>query len=207
MSSATATATVETESLPPPKRTFKRDLGYRLSFEEIHDYGKKLARKKVERDALDEKKKNLTKQLNGQLAEIDAEVDRLSDAVDTGEELRSVECGEFFEGSQKVVRRLDTYEEIDRGPLSWADQQTEIPGLDADSDDFPSENHQQDGDVGEVPPLEMVTSSMGDEVAHMPDDPEPVVELDAEGEAPAEAPVPPAGDPPKAKRGRKAKKG
>jgi len=183
------TAEESYQAPPSVRRIFSREIPHILSRDEIHDYGKRLARRKVEWDVLDEKRKNVAAQFKGQLAEIGSDVDRLTAAIDSGEEMRTTACYELVEGAHVIVRRADTHEEVDRRPALPSDLQESLPGME-EEDDFNGFNHQ----VKYEDEPELVTSSAGDIVAHMPDD---------EGELPSEEPIPP--PPAKGKRGRKAK--
>lgn len=174
----------------PPLRTFKREIPIKLSFSEIHDYGKRLARRKHEFDILDGKRKNVASQFKGQLAEIGADVNRLAAAIEAGEEMRNVDCYQETVGSQVFVKRADTHEVVDQRPATFADDQQAGLPFDDDEDDLPSANYQG-------PEPEMVTSTTGGVVAHMPDD--------DEGEQPIEDPVPPSNGKVKRGGGRKAK--
>lgn len=191
--SASATA-----PLAPPtniRRTYLRELPHTLTFSEIHDYGKRLARRKTEWDVLDEKRKNAASQFKGQLASIGSDVARLTAAIDGGEEMRTVQCYEVHEGSHKVCYRSDTHAEVDRDPLSFEDQQESFPGMGDEADDAfvppPSAP-----DVP-TPVAGMRPTWTGGHVYVSPDDDE----LNPLGEAPAEpAPTPVV----KPKRGRPA---
>lgn len=173
------------------RRTYLRELPHKLTFSEIHDYGKRLARRRTEWDVLDEKRKNVASQFKGQLASIGSDVARLTAAIDGGEEMRNVQCYEVHEGAFKICRRSDTHEEVDREPLSFEDQQESFPGMGDEPDD---------GNVPLSAPTNgvkgMTQSWTGGHVYVSPEE-------DAElGEMPVENPTPVVAAKPKGKRGR-----
>lgn len=183
------------------RRLFKRECVFALTQDEIREYGKAQARRLREWDALDEKRKQVAGDFKNQLTEVQLDIDRLTNAINSGEEMRNVDVYQVLEGAHMVTRRNVDDVEVDRRPASFADQQSILPGFEPDDavgdeivdDDFDGVSDFPTGNEGRNVPV-MVTSATGGEVAHMPDD--------DEGEVPAEEPVAPA---PK-KRGRPKKK-
>lgn len=185
------------------RRLFTRELRTKLTEGEITERGRKLAARRQDHHALDEKRKATNKDFGGQLAQISAELDSLQSAINTGTELRPVQCYEEWRAGVVEIRRADTGEVLDTRIPTLSEQQVglPVPGLDDDEpkDGAAGEGGEggEGGDAGEgeggtdgdedfggavgrgagkKPKLEIVKSATGGEVAHMPDD--------DEGEAP-----------------------
>lgn len=170
------------------RRTFTREMRVTLTEAEITERGRKLASRRGDRAQLDDKRKAVTKEYGGQLAVIDAELDSLQSAINTGSELRPIACYEEFKSGVVEIRRVDTDEVIDTRIPTLTEQQTSwLPDEPTPAGDGSDEGATAGGeDAGEGGPagdgdddfggaVARVKSSTGGTVAHMPDD---------EGEAP-----------------------
>lgn len=113
-------------------RQFTRDLPVRLNDDELQLYGKLLAIKVQEEEAVDAQKKQVSKEYSTRLGAIRCEQARLADARSKGLELRPVECAERWHAGMIEIVRADTGEVVESRPVTPADQQTQIPGLDDD---------------------------------------------------------------------------
>lgn len=174
-------------------RRYRREVPHKLTRDEVHDYGQRLAKREREWDQLDNKRKNIAAQYKGQMSEVGADIDRLTAAIDSGEELRNAEMVDVLIGSQVFSKRADTGELIEQKAASYADTQEDMfPKL----EDGPTGDEMLPGDVTETDKAEaaeheetaaveggLVTSSSGDEVFHQPDDPGEANELDADLDA------------------------
>ena len=128
-------------------RKHRREVPHKLTRDEVHDYGQKLASKEREYSALDEKRKSIAQQYRGDMAKVEADIARLTSAIDTGKELRNTEVVDVLVGSQVLTYTLDGTV-IDQGPASIVDTQEDMfPELD-ESDFLPG-----DPSVGDVPDL------------------------------------------------------
>lgn len=145
-------------------RRRKLEVPCQLTHEETRLYGMQLARRKLERDAIEEKRKSVNTTYKGQLAEKDSEIDRLTSAIDTGSELRNMDTYDELIGSQVFTKRADTHEVINQCPASVADTQEDLfPDPDDEDDDSRVDTgDEMDGEA--TNPGEMVTSSAGDAV-------------------------------------------
>lgn len=119
----------------PVIRTYRREVPVKLTRDEIHDYGKKLAAKQREHEAIDAKRKTVAKQYAGELSTVGEEIRRLTSAIDSGEELRNSEVYDVLEGSQVMTYLKATGELIDQRPAGYVDTQI---------DAFPEEPEDQE---------------------------------------------------------------
>lgn len=144
-------------------RRTRREVSVQLSNDESRQYGKQLARRKIERDAVEEKRKGVNAQFKGQLAEKDSEIDRLTAAIDTGSELRSLDVFDVLAGSQVITYRVDTHELVDQRPASYeqADMFPELVEPDDDEDEAGA--YAEENGTNE-PVGEMAVSAVGDAV-------------------------------------------
>lgn len=173
------------------RRVFTRELREKLSEADITERGRRLAARRGDRAQLDEKRKSVAKDYGGQLAVIDAELDALQSAIQTGSELRPVACYEQIVGNVVQICRADTDAVVDTRVPTLSEQQVSFPGL--DDDDVPDDDTPEEPAPSKVRAVKSATGGM---VAHMPDD--------DDDEAPTGAlPAPPAKG--KAKRKGKAK--
>lgn len=113
-------------------RQFTRDLPVRLNDEELQLYGKLLAIKVQEEAAVDDQRKQIGREYSTRLGAIRCEQARLADARSKGLELRPVECTERWHSGMIEIVRSDTDEVVESRPVTPADQQIQIPGLDDD---------------------------------------------------------------------------
>lgn len=178
------------------RRLFTRELRTKLTESEVTERGRKLAARRQDHHALDEKRKATNKDFGGQLAQISAELDSLQSAINTGTELRPIQCYEEFRAGVIEIRRADNDEVIDTRIPTLSEQQTSWLPDDPVDPSGPPEPEPEDGEPepaepapedgegdfgGAVargagkPKLELVKSATGGVVAHMPD---------GEGEAP-----------------------
>lgn len=111
---------------PAKLRTYKREIPIELTDHEVELYGRKLAKKKSDRDGLTDKAKQVAATYKGEIAAVTAEVNRLAEAINTGKELRNTEVYDELVGSQVFTKRKDTDEVIDQRPASFADEQTDM---------------------------------------------------------------------------------
>jgi len=187
----------ETAEPATNKRKFRREIPVKLSDDETRAYGQQLARKEHEWTALDEKRKTVAAEYKTQLGGVSTEINRLTLAINSGEEMRAVECYEDVTATQVLIKRADTGEVVDQRPATFADHQVDMfDGLDTPSDvTAPGEWVPSNIDQ---PVVIVETSWTGDTVATMPDD------ADDGGETPV-APPEAVAPPPKKKRGRPAR--
>jgi hypothetical protein len=106
-------------------RTYRREVPVKLTRDETHDYGKKLAAKQREHDALDAKRKTVAKQYAGELSTVAEEIRRYTAAIDSGEELRNSEVYDVLDGSQVFTYLKATGELIDQRPAGYVDVQAD----------------------------------------------------------------------------------
>lgn len=106
-------------------RTYRREVPVKLTRDEIHDYGKKLASKQREHDAIDAKRKTVAKQYAGELSTVGEEIRRYTAAIDSGEELRNSEVYDVLDGSQVFTYLKATGELIDQRPAGYVDAQSD----------------------------------------------------------------------------------
>jgi hypothetical protein len=144
-------ATPELSFLPEGGKVlkrFRRELPHKLTRDEVHDYGQKLAGKEREWSALDEKRKGIAQQYRGDLAKVEADIQRLTAAVDTGKELRNTEVVNVLVGSQVFTYSLESGEVVDQRAADHTDTQEDMfPALE-DDDFLPGDA--SDGDVPDL---------------------------------------------------------
>lgn len=115
--------TESTTTEKKPRREFTREVRVKITPDEERAYGQKLADGRADRRALDDKRKATNKDYGGQLAQIDAELDRLTAAIRDKEELRPVRVYEEWRAGVIEVRRVDTEEVIDTKIPTLSEQQ------------------------------------------------------------------------------------
>lgn len=149
------TATFDPAAAGKVLRKHRREVPHKLTRDEVHDYGQKLASKEREYSALDEKRKSIAQQYRGDMAKVEADIARLTSAIDTGKELRNTEVVDVLVGSQVFTYTLDGVQ-IDQRAADHADTQDDLfPELEDGEvvDRFTA--HVSDADVpfGDVPDL------------------------------------------------------
>lgn len=150
------------------KRTFRQELPCALSDNERLVIGSRLSAKLKERDAVKAKAKQVAGEYGVKVKALDNEIGRMAEAVDSGNELREVQCTEaWLGGSQIRVVRDDTGVTLDIRPASAHERQEPIPGL---GDDDGTDGQGDDGDKRE--PVRQSKSSTGATVAHAGGEPE-----------------------------------
>ena len=102
-------------------RKHRREVPHKLTRDEVHDYGQKLASKEREYSALDEKRKSIAQQYRGDMAKVEADIARLTSAIDTGKELRNTEV---------VDTQEDMFPELDESDFLPGDPSVgDVPDL------------------------------------------------------------------------------
>jgi hypothetical protein len=151
-----------------------RELPCKISRDEAARYGQLLSAKVRERDLVDEERRSKASEYTARMKAISAEITRLAVAVDKGEEIRPVDCyTEFHAGTIRTIR-VDTGEVVTVRPATQAERQTAIsaPHMDAPhASSFPDLDDEERED--RVARVSIVRASLGDAVAHMPDDFDP----------------------------------
>lgn len=162
-------------------RHFKRHLPVPLSEEQQNTYGKLLAEKVKEEEAVESEKKQVMKEYATRLSKIRNDQSRLAEVRSKGEELREVECLERWRAGMVELVRLDTGDVFDTRAITPADQQQNIPGINRGASDEPRGPGQvipftqpktdlgvldggKSGATSNDPVGEMSTSSVGDGV-------------------------------------------
>lgn len=165
-------------------RHFKRHLPVQLTEEQQNQYGKLLAEKVKEEEAVEAEKKQAMKEYATRLSKIRNDQSRLAEVRSKGEELREVECLERWRAGMVELVRLDTDAVFDTRAITIADQQQNLPNVATPGEEprgpgqvIPFSQPKPtlgvvDGGKGEDPPTnspdespgEMSTSSVGDGV-------------------------------------------
>lgn len=109
-------------------KRMKRMLPVTLTKQEVHDKGKQLSRKLSEMRALENHRKDVLAQFNSQAKAIEAEIELLSRAVETGEEMRDVPVMVEYNWAigQKVITREDDGSVVATETITDADRQTSM---------------------------------------------------------------------------------
>jgi len=134
-------------------RKHRREVPHKLTRDEVHDYGQKLASKEREYSALDEKRKSIAQQYRGDMAKVEADIARLTSAIDTGKELRNTEVVDVLVGAQVFTYTLDGTQ-IDQRAADHTDTQEDMFPSEDDSGPYIDE-FVRDADVpfGDAPDL------------------------------------------------------
>lgn len=213
-----------------PHVTYRREVRVKLTDSDMARAGKQLSTLVRDIALLDDKRKAVAAQYSAEIKKLEQEIARLSSAMQDGEELRDLDVYDRYHAGVIEVRRADNHEVVSTRPATVADRETTgsdtgFPEVDEDgppvddttTEDTAGESPTEDDFGGAVArgagkgkgkgaKVELVESSVGDTVAHMPDDPAP------EGEDPwpasetheeTEAPIEPKG---KGKKGGSASK-
>lgn len=113
----------------------KRTLQCKFTRDEILLLGRELAEKTSLSKQIEADKKQVVKQFDARLAEVDAQISQISNNIQTGYEYRSVDCTETLgepEESKKTVRRVDLGEVVEVREMTSEEKQRSI--------DFEKEN-------------------------------------------------------------------
>lgn len=208
-----------------PLVTYRREIRVKLTDSDLARYGRQLSHTVRDKSLLDEKRKAVAAEYNAQLKDLEAKISRLSDAMQNSEELRDLEVYDRYHAGVIEIRRADNDEVVDTRPATVADR--DVTGAD---NGFPAIDDEATGEPGDgagegepepetpeedfggavargagkskkAPKVDLVTSSVGDTVATMPDDEDGDEPWPAED--PAKQPVEPE---PKKGKGKGAKK-
>lgn len=130
--------------------TVERELAVKLTEPELLERGDRQADCEIEIEGL----KLERKRLNGEITRLATERARLAHIVDSKQEDRSVSCTwrASFETNSFVLTRNDTGEQIEARPMTAAERQGSLFGLDggeADDTDYPVEDGEGPGDEDE----------------------------------------------------------
>ena len=117
-----STETVDTQApaMPEPNKKTTEFLQYFFSEEERMGLAKDLARTGREKRNLELQKAQVTKQLGGEIAAKDTELERLQNLFESGCEWRNIPCGIYFDTPRKgrcQIIRLDTGEIVNERPM------------------------------------------------------------------------------------------
>jgi hypothetical protein len=107
-------------------RKTKRTLQCKFTPPEILQLGKDLAEKTNLARQIEAEKKQVVKQFDARLAEVEAQINQASNNIQAGYEYRTVDCTETIgepDESKKTVRRLDLGEIIEIRELSSEEKQ------------------------------------------------------------------------------------
>lgn len=107
----------------------KRTLQCKFAPAELLQLGKDLAERTKLYSQTEAEKKQVTKQFDAKLAEIEAQIQQLSNNLQSGYEYRSVDCTETVgepEENRKTVRRLDTNEVVEVRELTNDEKQRKL---------------------------------------------------------------------------------
>jgi hypothetical protein len=122
----------------PPKvvyKTITRELAVVLSSKEINVVAREVGRKTTLLRSMQDAKKAEGIRRKAEIDEVDSDIKRMCTVLESGKELRPVECREFFESGSMVVMRVDTAERISIRPASMQDRQIAFGGLGGESAD------------------------------------------------------------------------
>lgn len=128
-------------------RRTKRNLKYKFTDSEILQMGKDLAEKTESYGQFEADKKQVVKEFDAKLAEVEAQIKSVSGKVQSGWETRSIECSETFgepDDTKKTVRRLDSNEIVEVRELDDSEKQRVL--------DFRSEQPADDAKLAELLP-------------------------------------------------------
>lgn len=105
-------------------------LPVQLTTDELLERGKVLATATIKLRELDSQKKEMAKQLKGQMDVIDAEIHNLEQQVESGTEPRQVDCEISWDYQNGTIRtmRLDTHEIISERDMTLEERQLELDG-------------------------------------------------------------------------------
>jgi hypothetical protein len=107
----------------------KEYLRYDFTSAEMMELAKLLARSNQEHEAIDQKKKAITKELASELEGKLSEVQRFSRLVNNGHDYRDIECEVRFDSpvaGMKTIIRLDNYEVVKECKMSDEDKQSAL---------------------------------------------------------------------------------
>lgn len=144
----TETKTEEKTNKNLDVRKIKRSLKCKFSDSEVLQLGRDLAEKTEQYGQLEADKKQVTKDFDAKLAEVDAQIRSASGKVQCGYEYRAVDCTETLgepDDNKKTVRRMDTGEIIEVRELSAEEKQRLL--------DFRSEQPADAAKLAELLPL------------------------------------------------------
>jgi len=112
------------------KKRLSRELGVKLNDAEIKVLGRELGRKYAARQQLDDKRKLVAADFKSQIGKHDEDIRRMSSALEKGEEIRPVECVEYYEAGAIITKRTDTNEVIDTRAATLQERQRGLFGGD-----------------------------------------------------------------------------
>jgi hypothetical protein len=113
-----------------PDREFTQQLRVDLTDHELTEKAREQARKQNTLDQEEIDKKRASSEFANRIKAIKADLSRLAYTVDTGYELREVQCVQFFdrpEKGKKSTIRIDTKEVVSVEDMSPADRQMSLP--------------------------------------------------------------------------------
>lgn len=110
-------------------RRIKKSLKCKFTDAEVLQLGRDLAEKTEQYGQLEADKKQVTKDFDAKLAEVDAQIRSASGKVQCGYEYRSIDCTETFgepDAAKKTVRRLDSGDIVEVRELTDEEKQRHL---------------------------------------------------------------------------------
>jgi hypothetical protein len=186
MTTETETANSNVPSEKPLKE-YNLEVPVPLSGAEKQSYHDQLVELLGQKRLLENKKKQMTKQVGTEISKVQNDVDRIQSALKAGEEIRMADVYDIWNNGVIETRRRSDKFVVRTRAATIEDRQESIPGID---DDEPLDGDDVDDDEpdpvvatppGGAPPQdgfdehdgETVRSSTGGAVHHMPDDATP----------------------------------
>lgn len=109
-------------------------LQYRFTDEELLEIARLNARTQSEKRALENQKAQITKQLAGEIAAKDADLQKFSEFVSNGFEYRNVECSVLLDCPKKghaTIYRIDNGETVRTRLMTQEELQMPLEGLES----------------------------------------------------------------------------
>lgn len=121
----------------------KETLRYEFSDAEINELAKEQAQKLKDRATTVEEKKRIASQYKSRIEILDGEIERITDCVNSGYEMRPVECVIHFndpEPGQKRIVRTDTEVTVRLEKMTELEKQVQIDFEEGEEADEPEED-------------------------------------------------------------------
>lgn len=121
----------QTSNQPTTKateNTFLQSLPVPLTEEEKMEFGKLLAHEHSEQEKTEDELASVKLTFKSRAAAHEKRISHLAECLNTGREYRNVECERRYELRTREVAiiRLDTYEEVERRPMTATERQTQM---------------------------------------------------------------------------------
>lgn len=114
----------------PTPGAIQRELSVKLNDKELRERGEQLAKCDNEIRDVEQDRAAYSSKCNKRIKELKADQTRLCNAVDSGSELRLVDCHwhDDLTKNERFLTRDDTGEEVDRRPMTADELQAPLPG-------------------------------------------------------------------------------